>query len=148
MKSAIEKKNRSNFKSFIIGDSNGKNNSPHKLSLTNIQVLRLCKAFANKFSANIKLSKGQLHERGQSEGFFGTRLRLSLKPALLLMGKVLNPLAKVILMPFSLTVGASATEAAIHKKIFMSDFTTLLVSNEEIEGIVKIVFWRILILVY
>ena len=56
------------------------------------------------------------------------------------MGKVLNPLAKVILMPFSLTVGASATEAAIHKKIFMSDFTTLLVSNEEIEGIVKIVF--------
>ena len=80
MKSAIQKKNRSNFKSFIIGDSNGKNNSPHKLSLTKIQVLRLCKAFANKFSANIKLSyKTQRYKTGQSGWFLGERLGPLLK---------------------------------------------------------------------
>ena len=45
------------------------NNFQHNLSLTNTQVSRLRKAFTNNSSANIKLSKTQLHETGQSEGF-------------------------------------------------------------------------------
>ena len=47
----------SKISSNVVGDSNNKNNFPHKLLLTNIQVLRLCKAFANGSSPNIKLSK-------------------------------------------------------------------------------------------
>ena len=43
--------------SNIVGDSNDENNFPHKLLLTNRQVLKLRKAFANNYSANIKLSK-------------------------------------------------------------------------------------------
>ena len=43
--------------SNVVGDSNDENNFPHKLLLTNTQVSRLCKAFANNSSANIKLSK-------------------------------------------------------------------------------------------
>ena len=44
--------------SNIVGDSNDEyNNFPHKLLLTNTQVLKLRKAFANNYSANIKLSK-------------------------------------------------------------------------------------------
>ena len=38
------------------------NNFPHKLLLTNTQVSKLRKAFANNSSANIKLSKTQLHK--------------------------------------------------------------------------------------
>ena len=41
----------------MIGNFNDQTNFPHKLSLTNTQVLRLFKAFANVSSANIKLSK-------------------------------------------------------------------------------------------
>ena len=41
----------------VVGDSNGENNFPHKLSLTNAQVSKLCKAFANCWSVNIKLTK-------------------------------------------------------------------------------------------
>ena len=41
----------------VVGDSNDENNFTHKLSLTNTQVSRLCKAFTNGSSANIKLSK-------------------------------------------------------------------------------------------
>ena len=41
----------------VAGDSNDENNFTHKLSLTNTQVSRLCKAFTNGSSANIKLSK-------------------------------------------------------------------------------------------
>ena len=39
--------------------------------LTNTQVSKLCKAFANGSSANIKLSKPQLYKIGQSRGFLG-----------------------------------------------------------------------------
>ena len=43
--------------SNVIGDSNDENNFPHKLLLTNTQVSKLRKAFANNSSANIKFSK-------------------------------------------------------------------------------------------
>ena len=54
-----------NLSSNIVADSNDENNFLHKLLLTNTQVSRLRKAFANNFSANIKLSKIQLHKIGQ-----------------------------------------------------------------------------------
>ena len=40
--------------SNVVGDSNVENDFPHKLLLTNTQVSRLGKAFANNSSANIK----------------------------------------------------------------------------------------------
>ena len=57
--------------SNVVGNSNDENNFPNKLLLTNTQVLKLCKAFANNSSANIKLSKTQMHKIGQSGGFLG-----------------------------------------------------------------------------
>ena len=60
--------------SNVVGDSNDENNFPHKLSLTNTQVSKHHKAFANNSSANIKLSKTQLHKVGQSGGFLGRLL--------------------------------------------------------------------------
>ena len=44
----------------MIGDSNDKTNFPYELLLTDRQVSRLGKAFANNSSANKKLSKVQL----------------------------------------------------------------------------------------
>ena len=43
--------------SNVVGESKDENNFPHKLLLTNTQVSKLGKAFANNSSANIKLSK-------------------------------------------------------------------------------------------
>ena len=48
--------------SNVIGDSNDENNVSYKLLLTNTQVSRLRKAFANNSSANIKLLKTQLNK--------------------------------------------------------------------------------------
>ena len=42
-----------NYSSNVNSDSNDETYFPHKLLLTNRQV-KLCKAFANKLSANIK----------------------------------------------------------------------------------------------
>ena len=46
--------------------------------------------------------------------------------------KVLKPLAKSVLIVLGLTAAASETDAAIHKKMFESGITTLIISNEEI----------------
>ena len=55
--------------SNVFGNSNGENNFPHRLLLTNTQVSKLCKAFANGSPANIKLSKTQLHKRDNQKDF-------------------------------------------------------------------------------
>ena len=58
-----------------------------------------------------------------------------------LIGNVLKPLAKNVLLPLGLTVVASATDAAIHKKMFRSGFITLIISNEDMNDIEKIFFF-------
>ena len=58
----------------VVSDSNEENNFPHNLLLTNTQVSKLRKAFANNSSVNIKLSKTQLHKIGQSGVFLGRPL--------------------------------------------------------------------------
>ena len=50
------------FSFNFVGDSNDKNKFLHELLLTNTQVSRLCKICTNNSSANIKLSKTQLHK--------------------------------------------------------------------------------------
>ena len=49
-----------NLLSNAVGESNEETNFPYKLLLTNTQVSKFCKAFANIVSANIKSSKTQL----------------------------------------------------------------------------------------
>ena len=56
-----------------------------------------------------------------------------------LIGNALKPLAKSVLIPLGLTAVASATDAGIHKKMFGSGNTTLIISNEKMNEIMKIV---------
>ena len=79
--------------SNAVGFFNDENNFSHKLFLTNTKVTRLRKAFANGTSANIKLSKTQLHKIGQSGRFLGRFLGSLLNIGLLLIGNVLKPIA-------------------------------------------------------
>ena len=105
------------------------------------------KLLQNGSSANVRLSETQLHKIGQSGGFLGRLLGRLLKTELPLMKTILKPLAKRVLIPLGLTAAASATNAAIHKKMFESDTypsdlakrTSLILSNEEMNDIMKIV---------
>ena len=141
LKSAI--KNKSDvvlrLSSNITGDN--ETNFPHKLLLTDRQVLSLRKSFANNSSGDIKLSKTQLSKMTQSGGFLSRLLGPLLKTVLPLIKNVIIPLAKSILIPLGLTAAASAADAGIHKKILGSghnNTTTLIISNNEMEGIIKI----------
>ena len=55
-----------------------------------------------------------------------------------LMKSVLTPLGKSVLVSLELTTTASATDAAIQKKIFGSGMTALIISNKEMYDIMKI----------
>ena len=130
--------------SNVVCDSDDENDFPHKLLLTNTQVSKLHKAFANGSSANIKLPETQLHKIGQSGGFLGRLLGPLRKTGLPLIGSVLKPIVKSVLIPLGLTAAAAATaaattDAAIHKKMFGSSAATSLISNEEMNDNMKIV---------
>ena len=110
-----------------------------KLLLTRTQVSKLHKALANGSSPKIKLSKTQLHKIGQSRGFLGRILGPLLKTGLPLMKNVLKPLDKTVSVLLGLTAPVLATDAAVHKKMFGSGNTTLTISNEEMNDVMKIV---------
>ena len=83
----------------------------------------------------------------QLGGFLGRLLGPLLKTGLPLMKNVIKPLAKNVLIPLGLTAATSAADAGIHKKTLgsgrhsftVSHSTTLIISNNEMEGIIKIV---------
>ena len=78
----------------------------------------------------------------QSGGFLGRPLGPLLKTGLPLMKSVIKPLAKSILIPLGLTAAVSAADARTHKKILgsgHSNNTTLIISNDKMDDILKIV---------
>ena len=110
------------------------------MNLTNGQVSNLHKALTNHSPTDIKLSKTQLSKMIQSGGFLGKLLGPLIKTGLPLMKSVIKPLAKSVLIPLGLTAAASAADAGIHKKILGSgNNTTLIISNDEMDGILKII---------
>ena len=87
----------------------------------------------------MKLSKTQISKMIQSGGFLCRLLGPLLKTGSTVIKNVIKPLAKRVLIPLGLTAAASAADAGIHKKILGSGNTTLIISNNEIEDIIKIV---------
>ena len=85
------------------------------------------------------LSKGTTTKTNSQEGGFLNFLRSLMTAGLPSMKSARTPLAKSVLIPLGLSAGMSATDAAIHKKIYGSGTTALIISNEEMEDIMKIV---------
>ena len=110
-------------------------NLSHKLLLTTRQKTKLKNALSNTMSTDIKRSKAQISKIIQSGGFLGSLLSKLAGPLM----KRAVPLAKNILAPLGITAAASAIEAGIQKKIRGSGTTTLIISNEEMKDITKIV---------
>ena len=92
------------------------NNLPHELLLTPRQKIKLRNAFENNMSTDIKLPKTQISKIIQYRGFFGS-----------------------LLSKIRITAADSATDAGIRKKMHTSGATTLIISNEEMNDILKIV---------
>ena len=93
---------------------------------TTRQTTKLRNAFKYNMSTGIKLSKAQIFKIIQSGGFLGS-----------LLSKVTGQLMKVASL--AITADASAIDTGNRKEIHGSGITTLINSNEEINGILRIV---------
>ena len=113
------------------------NNLPHELLLTTRQKTKVINAFNNNMSTDLKLSKAQINKIIQTGGFLSKLFGPLLKAGLPLIKNVIKSLAKSVLIPLGLTAAASAADAGIHKNILGSGSTTLIISNEEMNGIMK-----------
>ena len=125
----------------------------HELLLTTRQKTKLKNAFTNNKTTDLKLSTAQISKIIQSGGILGRLLGPLLKTRLPLIKNVIKPLAKSALIPLGLTATSSTADAGIHKNILGSrhnrpsssaphnlpSSTTLIISNNEIEDIIKIV---------
>ena len=97
----------------------------HELLLTTRQKTKVRNAF----------TKAQISKIIQSGGFLGSLSSKLADPPM----KVAVPLAKNILAPLGVTAAASAIDPGIQKKIHGSGTTTLMISNKEMNEIMKIV---------
>ena len=111
------------------------NNLPYKLLLTARQKTKPRNAFENILSAGIKLSKTQISKITNFGGFLGSLLSKIAGPLM----KVAVPVAKNNLAPLGIATAASAVDAGFQKKIHGCGTTTLIISNEEMNDIMKIV---------
>ena len=75
----------------------------------------------------------------QSGEFLGRLLGSLLKTGLPLMQNVIKPLTKNVLISLELNAALSAADAGIHKNILGSGTTTLIISNDEIKDIIRVI---------
>ena len=108
------------------------NKLPHELLSTTRQKTKRRKALNNNMSTD---KKTQTTKIIQSGGFLGSLLSKLAGPLM----KVAVPLAKNILAPWAVTAAASEIDAGSQKKIRGSGNTTLIISNEKMNDIMKIV---------
>ena len=112
------------------------NDLPHELLLITRQKTKLRNAFSNNMSTDLKFSKAQISKIIQSGGFLGSLLSKLSGPLM----KAAIPLAKNVLAPLGITAAASVViDAGIQKKIYGSGTTTLIISNKEMNDIMKII---------
>ena len=109
-------------------------NLPHELLLTTRQTTKLRNAIENNMSTDIKLSKARISKIIQSGEFLGKLLGPFLNTGLPVLKSVIKPLGLL-----GLTAASLAIDAGVQRKIYGSGTITLVISNEEINDIVKIV---------
>ena len=86
-------------------------------------------------STDIKLSKAQISKITQFGGFSGSLLSKLAGP----LTKVAVPLEKNISVPLRITAAVSAIDAGIQKKIHDPGTNILIISNKEMNDIMKII---------
>ena len=131
LKTALKKKTGATLRmSLKMLDGN---DLPRELLLTTRQKIKLRNAFNNNMSTDLALS--QITKIIQSGELLGSLLSKLAGPLM----KVNVPLAKNILASLGITAATSAIDPGIQKKIHGSRTTTLIISNKEMNDIMKIV---------
>ena len=108
------------------------------ITLTNNEIKDIIKVIKYLENRGVLL-KGTTRKFTSQEGGFLKFLRPLLTAGVPLMKSVRTPLTKSVLLPLGLSAEISAADAAIENKIYRSSTTALIISNEEMVDIMKIV---------
>ena len=133
LKNAVKNKTETTLR-ISLKMFNG-NNLPHESLLTTRQKTKLRNTFNNNMSTDLK-PKAQISKIIQSGGLLGSLLSKVAGPLM----KAAFPLAKNVLAPLGIRAATSAIDARIQQKIHASGTTTLIISNEEMNDIMKIAY--------
>ena len=98
-------------------------------------IMKVIKSFENR---EILIKGTNTKITSQEKGFLNF-LRPLITAGLPLIKIVLTSLVKSVLIPLVLSTEMSSADADIQKKIYGSGTTVLIISNKEMEGIMKIV---------
>ena len=109
-----------------------------RITLTNNEIKDIIKEIQSLENRETLLKRTTAKITSQEGGFLNF-LRPLMTAGLSLMKSVLTPLAKSVLLPFGLSAAMSGTDAVIQTKIHGSGTTALIISNEKMEVIMKIV---------
>ena len=111
----------------------------HGMTLTNNDIKDIITVIKSLDNRENLLKTTTKKVKNQKGGFLSNGIGSLMKVGSELMKNVLTPSAKSFLTPLGLTVVASATDAAIQKKIYGSGITAMIISNKEKKGIMEIV---------
>ena len=112
-----------------------KNHLIHELYLTQRQMEKIIDKIRNNMSTDKKLSRVQINKiikEGRNLG----KLLMSFLPKLI---KPAISIGKNILAPLGLSAAMSAADTAILKKMYGSGNTTLIISNDDMDDLIKII---------
>ena len=108
------------------------------ITLNNNEINDIMKIINSLENRGISLKETTRKITNQEGGLLNF-LRPSMAAGLPLMKSVLTLLAKIVLLQLGLSAGMSAADVATQKKTYGSGTTVLIISNEEMEDIMKIV---------
>ena len=108
------------------------------LTITNNEVedvIKVIRSLGNKEILWKRTTEKNICQKGRFRIFLGQIITFRLP----LVKNVFTSLAKMVLLPLKLMTATSAIDVAIQKKTHKSGMTTLIISNEEMDDIMKIV---------
>ena len=108
------------------------------LTITNNEiedVIKVIRSLGNKEILWKRTTEKNVCQKGTFRIFLGQIITFRLP----LVKNVFTSLAKMVLLPLKLMTATSAIDVAIQKKTHKSGMTTLIISNEEMNDIMKIV---------
>ena len=108
------------------------------LTITNNEVedvIKVIRSLGNKEILWKRTTEKNVCQKGTFRIFLGQIITFRLP----LVKNVFTSLAKMVLLPLKLMTATSAIDVAIQKKTHKSGMTTLIISNEEMDDIMKIV---------
>ena len=128
-------KNNNGITIRLRNENFSKNHLINELYLTQTQMEKLIGKIKNNMSTDIKLSKVQINKIIKEGGNLG-KLLMSFLPKLI---KPAISIGKNILAPLGPRSAMSTTDATIQKKMYESGIRTLVISNGDLNDLIKIV---------